>query len=82
MIMFTSIKEKRVIPLISYEPLWKTMEKKGITTYTLINKYGINPRTIHNLKHNKSITLFTMEKLCHILDCQSESIVTFISDEK
>ena len=82
MIMFTSIKEKRVIPLISYEPLWKTMEKKGITTYTLINKYGINPRTIHNLKHNKSITLFTMEKLCHILDCHSESIVTFISDEK
>ena len=82
MIMFTSIKEKRVIPLISYEPLWKTMEKKGITTYTLINKYGINPRTIHNLKHNKSITLYTMEKLCHILDCQSESIVTFISDEK
>lgn len=71
-----------MIPLISYEPLWKTMEKKGITTYTLINKYGINPRTIHNLKHNKSITLFTMEKLCHILDCQSESIVTFISDEK
>ena len=68
--------------MISYEPLWKTMEKKGITTYTLINKYGINPRTIHNLKHNKSITLFTMEKLCHILDCQSESIVTFISDEK
>ena len=57
--------------MISYEPLWKTMEKKGITTYALINKYGINPRTIHNLKHNKSITLFTMEKLCHILDSQS-----------
>lgn len=67
--------------MISYTPLWKTMEKKGITTYTLINKYGINPRTVHNLKHNKSITLFTMEKLCHILDCQAESIVTFIPDE-
>ena len=68
--------------MISYEPLWKTMEQRGITTYALIHKYNINPRTIHNLKHNKSITLFTMEKLCHILDCQSESIVTFISDEK
>ena len=71
-----------MIPLISYEPLWKTMESKGITTYALINKYGINPRTIHNLKHNKSITLFTMEKLCHILDCQSERIVTFLPDKK
>lgn len=67
--------------MISYEPLWKTMERKGISTYALINKYGINPRTIHNLKHNKSITLFTMEKLCGILECQAEGIVEFIKDE-
>lgn len=68
--------------MISYEPLWKTMEEKGITTYALINKYGINPRTINNLKHNKSITLYTMEKLCQILDCQAESIVIFQNEEK
>ena len=63
--------------MISYEPLWRTMAKQGISTYTLINKYGINPRTIHNLKHNKSITLFTLERLCQILNCQAESIVVF-----
>ena len=68
--------------LISYGPLWKTMEEKGVSTYSLINKYGINPRTIHNLKHNKSITMFTVEKLCHILNCQANDIVVFISDEK
>lgn len=66
--------------MISYEPLWQTMEHKHITTYTLINKYGINPRTIHNLKHNKSITLYTLEKLCSILDCQAEGIVKFLPD--
>lgn len=63
--------------MIDYSPLWNTMESKGITTYTLINKYGINPRTINNLKHNKSITLYTLEKLCSILDCQAESTVKF-----
>lgn len=68
--------------MISYEPLWRTMETKGITTYTLINTYGINARTIHNLKHNKSITMYTMERLCQILDCQAESIVEFIGEEK
>ena len=68
--------------LISYEPLWKTMDQKQITTYALINKYGINPRTIHNLKHNKSITLYTLEKLCCVLDCQAESIVQFLPEEK
>lgn len=63
--------------MISYEPLWETMKSQGITTYTLINTHGINPRTIHNLKHNKSVTLYTMEKLCKILKCQAESIVRF-----
>ena len=63
--------------MISYKPLWETMKTQGITTYTLINQYGINPRTIHNLKHNKSITLYTLEKLCKILRCQAEGIVAF-----
>lgn len=68
--------------MISYEPLWNTMEQKHITTYTLISKHGINPRTIHNLKHGKSVTLYTLEKLCAILDCQAEGIVLFLPDEK
>lgn len=63
--------------MISYAPLWKTMADKGISTYALINKHGISARTINNLKHNNSITLYTMEKLCRILDCQAESIVEF-----
>lgn len=68
--------------MISYEPLWKTMEQKGITSYALINRYGINPRTINNLKHNKSITMFTLEKLCMILKCQADGIVRFLPDNE
>lgn len=67
--------------MISYEPLWKTMEEQGVTTYTLITKHHINPRTINNLKHNRSITMFTLEKLCQILHCQAESIVEFTEVE-
>ena len=66
--------------MISYEPLWNTMEKCGETTYTLINKYGINPRTINNLKHNKSITMYTMERLCQILHCTPNEVVCFVQD--
>lgn len=68
--------------MISYAPLWKTMEKNKETTYTLINKYGINPRTINNLKHNKSITMYTLERLCQILRCQAEDVVVFLPDEQ
>lgn len=66
--------------MISYAPLWKTMERREETTYTLINKHGINPRTINNLKHNKSITMYTLERLCVILHCQAEDIVQFIPE--
>ena len=58
------------------------MEEKGVTTYSLIYKHGINAQTIHGLKHGKSITLYTLEKLCKILGCQAEGIVEFIADDE
>lgn len=64
--------------MLSYKPLWATMEEKGITTYTLISKHGINPRTINNLKHDKSITMYTLERLCKILDCKPNDIIEFL----
>lgn len=66
--------------MISYEPLWQTMNAKEITTYALIYKHGISSRTVYNLKHNRSITLYTMEKLCEILDCQPNDIVRFTKE--
>lgn len=63
--------------MISYEPLWETMRARNITTYTLINRYNVNPRTINNLKHNKSITMDTLEKLCTILECYPNDVVRF-----
>lgn len=68
--------------MVSYKPLWDVMDKQGITTYTLIEKYGLNPRTINNLKHNKGITVYTLERLCNILNCKPNDILEFISDEQ
>jgi len=64
--------------MVSYEPLWKTMESKGINTYILIEKFEIQSKTIYNLKHNKNITTATLERLCKILECTPNDILTFI----
>lgn len=64
--------------MVSYAPLWRTMEKREITTCTLITKYNINPRTINNLKHNRSITVYTLERLCEILSCTPNDVLEFI----
>lgn len=67
--------------MISYRPLFQTMKEREETTYTLINKHGINPRTIHNIKNNKGITTYTLEKLCRILKCTPNDIIEFVDED-
>jgi len=66
--------------MISYDPLWRTMEDRGITKYMLIYKLGFSAYTITNLRKNKSITMNTLEKLCKVLSCSPNDIVEFIED--
>ena len=65
-----------MIAIISYSPLWKTMQKKNVSQYKLL-KSGIDNKTLDSLKKNKNITLLTVEKLCNILDCSPDDIVEF-----
>ena len=64
--------------MVSYAPLWRTMEKREITTYTVITKDDISSRTINNLKHNRGITVYTLERLCEILNCTPNDVLEFI----
>lgn len=80
MLFFTiwiySIKKERLILLIDYSPLWATMEQKNISQYKLL-KFGIDNRTLNSLKKGKNITMLTLNKLCNILDCTPNDVVTF-----
>ena len=62
--------------IISYDPLWKTMEANGITQYHLLQS-GIDNKTLDSFKKNKNVTLLTIEKLCNIIDCTPNDIVKF-----
>ena len=66
--------------MISYEPLWETMKQRGVSTYALIYEYGLNPRTINNLKHNKNITIYTLERLCEVLNCTPNDVIHFTKE--
>lgn len=63
--------------MIDYTPLWETMKRKNISTYALINKHGIDAHTLNDLKHNKSVTMNTLESLCKALDCCASDVVCF-----
>ena len=66
--------------MISYEPFYKTLKNKNISTYKLINQYGISRSLLDRLKHNKPITTVTINDLCSILKCKIEDIVIYIDE--
>lgn len=68
--------------MINYSPLWKTLEKKGITQYQLINSYGFSTGTLDALRKNKSVTVNTINTLCEILDCAVSDIMVYVKTEK
>lgn len=63
--------------MISYEPLYKTMKEKGISTYRLINDFGVSRSLLDRLKHNKPISMQTLDDLCSYLDCKVEEILVY-----
>lgn len=67
--------------MMSFAPLWETMQSRGLTTYALIEKHGLSRGTLDKLKHNRNVTLETIEKLCIILDCKVEDIVVYIPNK-
>lgn len=66
--------------MISYAPLYETLKRKGISTYKLINAYGISRSLLDRLKHDKPISTVTLNDLCSILDCRVEDILIYIND--
>lgn len=62
--------------IYDYSPLWQTMERRGVTQYQLL-KQGIDNKTLDSLKKNKNITMITLEKLCNIIGCTPNDVVTF-----
>ena len=67
--------------MIDYTPLWKTMEEKGFTTYTLREKCGIDSKTVRRLRANDNIETKTLNKLCTALECSLADIAEYVKDE-
>ena len=66
--------------MISYDPFWKTLKKRGESTYTLINKYGISSATINRIRKGDGITTQKINDFCKILHCKVEDIICYEED--
>lgn len=67
--------------MIRYDPLWRTMADKGVTTYTLRFKYGMSHATVQRLQSNMPVSTHTLNRLCAILHCPLDQVAEYIEDE-
>ena len=67
--------------MICFDRLWITMQKKGVSTYWLREKCGIDRKTIRRLHANENIETKTLNKLCAILGCTLPDIAEYIPDQ-
>ena len=67
--------------MIVFDKLWGVMEAKGISSYWLREKCGIDSKTIRRLHANDNMETKTLNKLCAALDCRLEDIAEYIPDE-
>ena len=56
------------------------MKEKGISTYALREKCGIDSKTVRRLRANDNVETKTLDKLCAALDCKIEDIAEYIKD--
>ena len=68
--------------MITFEPLWDTLKRKGISQYVLIKQYGVSTGTMDALRKNRSVTLNTLNDLCNILQCEVSDVIRFVPDKK
>lgn len=66
--------------MITFDPLWKTLNDKGISQYNLIEDYKMSRGMLDNLKHNRSITLNTLNDICNMLDCDITDVIKYKKD--
>ena len=66
--------------MISYRPFYETIRAKKITTYKLINTYGLSRSLLDRLKHDKPISTVTLNDLCKICQCRVEDILEYIEE--
>ena len=66
--------------MISYEPLFRTMKEKGISSYRL-GKMGFPMSNYYAMKRGEKISSHTLNQLCRLLQCRVEDVMEYVEDE-
>ena len=66
--------------MISYEPLFRTMKEKGVTSYRL-GKMGFPLSNYYAIKRGDNVSTHTLNQLCKLLNCKIDEIIEYVEEE-
>ena len=61
---------------LSYNNLWKMLIDKGVKKGELCKQTGISSSTLAKMSRNEPVSLSIILKICEILECTIEDVVT------
>ncbi|MDD3137999.1 MAG: helix-turn-helix transcriptional regulator [Lachnospiraceae bacterium] len=61
---------------LNYNNLWKTLIDHGVKKGELCKKTGISSSTLAKMSRNEPVSLSIILKICEILDCTIEDVVS------
>ena len=67
--------------MISYDPLFATMQDRRISSYALRFRFGFSSNTYWRITKGEAISTKTINTLCEILDCGVSDIIEYKPDE-
>lgn len=65
---------------VKYDKLFHLLIDRKITNAQLAEKAGVSANIITRLKHDKYISMESLERLCNALDCNVDDILEFVND--
>ena len=66
--------------MITFDPLWETLKKKGISEAALRGKTGLSVSVMIHLKKDRPVSLRTIDILCQTLECLPEDILRHVEN--
>ena len=68
--------------MFSYNPLWKTLVDKKMKKTDLINITNLSSQTIADMGKDKYVSMSTLDKICHTLNCDISNVIQHIPNNE
>ena len=65
---------------VSYKRLFNMLTDKNMTVAELQKEAGYNADVSTRLRRDKNISLGSLEKICHVLNCKPDDILEFVPE--